>query len=337
MKIEENYSLLPHNTFGIDVKTRWFIEYESEAELKKIHTDEYFFSFPFLQIGKGSNLLFLSGFDGIVLHSRIMGIEVLQKNASFVDIKAGAGVAWDDLVAYCVEQNWGGIENLSFIPGETGAAAVQNIGAYGAEIKDCLLEVHAYNMETGDKEIFSNAECKFAYRESIFKTTHSGNYILTHVVLRLSVQPVFNLEYGNLKEVLSSQPEINLQAIRNAVIQIRKNKLPDPEKNGNAGSFFKNPYIGRKHYEYLTRTYPGMPHYPVDEERVKIPAAWLIDQCGWKGKQMGHAAVHNEQPLVLVNTGGATGAEIAALAEAIQQDISKVFLIDLEPEVQYVE
>ena len=336
MIIEENYSLLRHNTFGIDVKTRWFIEYESEAELKKILTDEYFLSLPFLQIGEGSNLLFLSDFDGIIMHSRIMGIEVLQKNTSFVDIKAGAGVMWEDLVAHCVEQNWGGIENLSFIPGETGAAAVQNIGAYGAEIKDCLLEVHAYNIETGVKEIFSNADCKYAYRESIFKTTHSGKYILTHVVLRLSTQPVFNLEYGNLKEVLSSQPEINLWAIRNAIIRIRENKLPDPKKTGNAGSFFKNPYICKEHYEVLKLTYPEIPHYPVDEDVVKVPAAWLIDQCGWKGKQMGRAAVHNEQPLVLVNTGGATGADIATLAEAIRQDVKKVFLIDLEPEVLYI-
>ncbi len=336
MRIEENYSLLAHNTFGINIKTRWFIEYKSEEELQKILSDEYFYSLPFFHIGEGSNLLFLGDFDGIILHSNITSIEIVQQTSDFTDIKTGAGVVWDDLVAYCVQQNWGGIENLSLIPGETGAAAVQNIGAYGAEIKDCLLEVHAYNIETGEKEIFSNADCQFAYRESIFKTTHRGKYILTHVVLRLSNIPVFNLEYGNLKEILSAQHELSLQTIRNAVIKIRENKLPDPKKMGNAGSFFKNPYICIAHYEGLKQHYPEIPHYPVNEEVVKVPAAWLIDQCGWKGKCIGHAAVHEKQPLVLVNTGEATGKDIVTLAEAIQNDVKKKFFIDLEPEVLYI-
>ena len=202
MKIFENYSLLKHNTFGLDVKTRWFVEYEDESELQKLLSDEYFFSMPFIHIGQGSNLLFLGDYPGVVVHSLIKDIEILDENDNEVWIKAGAGIDWDNFVAYCVSKSWSGIENLSLIPGEVGASAVQNIGAYGVEACNVLAEVHTYNIETGEKQLFVNEDCKFAYRHSIFKEeSHKGKYFITHVVYKLSKKPVYNLEYGNLKEV----------------------------------------------------------------------------------------------------------------------------------------
>ncbi len=336
MKIEENYSLLHHNTFRLDVKTRWFVEYESEDDLKKLLSDEYFFSQAFWHIGQGSNLLFLGDFNGIIVHSAIRDITILEESDQSVSVKVGAGIVWDDFVGYCVTRGWGGIENLSLIPGEVGAAAVQNIGAYGSEVSDCITEVHAYSLETGEKCIFTNAECRFEYRKSFFKKEpNKGKYFVTHVVFELNKQPVYNLEYGNLKEMLQGK-EINLETVRNAVIAVRESKLPDPKVIGNAGSFFMNPYICIAHYEGLKKKYPDIPHYPVNEEVVKVPAAWLIDRCGLKGRIMGGAAVHEKQPLVLVNQGNATGDEIASLAEEIQKKVMEQFRIELQPEVNYI-
>jgi UDP-N-acetylmuramate dehydrogenase len=336
MRIEQNYSLLKHNTFGLDVKTRYFVEYENEADLQKLLRDEYFFSQSFWQIGQGSNLLFLGDFDGIIIHSAIGGVEKTEESDDFVWLKVGAGTEWDSLVAYCVRNGWGGLENLSLIPGETGAAAVQNIGAYGAEASGCIEEVHAYFLETGEKRIFSNAECEYTYRSSFFKKPENkGKYYITHVVYKLSKKPEFRLDYGNIKNYLKDQP-VTLETVREAVIAIRESKLPDPKKIGNAGSFFMNPYICPAHYKALKKQYPDMPHYPVNDEVVKVPAAWLIERCGLKGKTIGGASVYEKQPLVIVNRGNATGRDIADLAAEICRAVKEKFFIDLQPEVNYI-
>ncbi len=335
MFIEQNYPLLSHNTFGIEAATRWFISYDNEDELRKILSDEYFLSQPVLHIGAGSNLLFLSDYEGIILHSRISSIELISEDDHFVELRVGAGMTWDDLVIYTVGKGWGGIENLSNIPGEVGASAVQNIGAYGCEAKDVIVEVTAYDMQTGEKHLFGNKDCEFGYRHSIFKGKWKGRFIVTHVTFRFSKQPQFSLEYGNLKQVLDGK-EINLQTVRDAVITVRASKLPDPEVLGNAGSFFMNPFVSRSQYELLKEEYPDIPSYPVSENSVKIPAAWLIDHCGLKGFQQGNAAVHDKQPLVLVNKGGATGKEIASLAEKVREQVKAKFNIEINPEVAYI-
>ena len=336
MRIEQNYSLLKHNTFGLDVKTKYFVEYESEADLQKLLHDEFFFSQCFWHIGHGSNLLFLGDFDGIIVHSAIMGIEKIKEDAHSVWLKVGAGNDWDSLVAFCVENGWGGLENLSLIPGETGAAAVQNIGAYGAEVSERIEEVHAYSLETGEKRFFSNADCEYSYRNSFFKKSENkGKYYVTHVVFKLSKQPEFRPDYGNIREYLAGKP-VSLQTMREAVIAVRESKLPDPKKTGNAGSFFMNPYTSMEHFQILKKSYPDIPHYPVDEEIVKVPAAWLIEQCGLKGKTSGGAAVHERHALVIINQNRATGQEIASLAEEICNAVKEKFDIELQPEVNYI-
>lgn len=336
MRIEQNYSLLKHNTFNLDVKTRWFLEYENETDLENLLKDEYFFSQTFWHIGQGSNLLFLSDFSGVIVHSAIKGIDLIREDADHVYLKVGAAEDWDQLVAYCVEQGWGGIENLSLIPGEVGASAIQNIGAYGVEAADSIEEVHAYFLKSGEKRIFTTAECKYAYRHSFFKEEENrGLYYITHVVYRLQKNPQYQLDYGNLREQLEGK-EINLKTIREAVIAIRQAKLPDPKEQGNAGSFFKNPYVCKEHFIALQKEYPTLPHYEVNEEVVKIPAAWLIDKAGLKGKTLGGAAVHDKQPLVIVNKEQATGNDIAMLAAEIQRIVSDKYGIELTPEVNYI-
>jgi UDP-N-acetylmuramate dehydrogenase len=336
MRIEQNYSLLKHNTFGLDVKTNYFVEYETEVDLQKLLCDEFFLSQRILHIGQGSNLLFLDDFDGIILHSAIQGIEKLKEDEHSVWLQVGSGNDWDSLVAYCVEQGWGGLENLSQIPGEAGASAVQNIGAYGTEVSERIEEVHTYSLETGEKQIFSNTDCEYSYRNSFFKKAENkGKHFIVSVVLKLDKQPEFRLDYGNLRKCLTGKP-VSLQTIREAVIAIRKSKLPDPNKTGNAGSFFVNPYCSMKHFQTLKDHYPNIPFYPVDENRVKIPAAWLIEQCGWKGKATGGAAVHEKHALVIINQNRATGREIASLAEEIRKTVAEKFNLELQPEVNYI-
>jgi len=335
MNINENFSLLPFNTFGMDVKCRYFIEYSNTDELNKILTGNLLANDNFLHIGRGSNLLFLSDYKGIILHSGIHFISVTEETNDHVLVDVGSGVIWDDVVDHCVKQGWYGAENLSLIPGETGAAAVQNIGAYGAEIQDIIESVSTMDM-AGNIRIFTKKECGYGYRESIFKKELKGKLIVTSVRLKLSKKPAFNLRYQQLEADVKKTGELSLENIRKTIVATRQYKLPDPAINGNAGSFFMNPVVSVDIFNAIRQMHPTVPHYQVSDEWVKIPAAWLIDQCGWKGKSLGRAGVHDKQPLVLINKGGATGEEIVALAKKIQQDVKSTFNIDLHPEVNYI-
>ena len=337
MNIYTDYSLKSRHTFGMDVKTALFIEYATKEELKEILQNQQLEEGRWLHIGGGSNLLFMGDYSGTILHSSIKGYEVLSEDAEEVVVRVGAGEVWDDFVAYTVAQGWYGAENLSWIPGEVGASAVQNIGAYGVEAKDLIVNVETIEVATGEERIFSNAECAYAYRESIFKLSLKGQYIVTHVSYRLKKTSSYHLDYGNVRaELAKANFDLTLANVRQVIIDIRQAKLPDPNVQGNAGSFFMNPIVPRAHFEALLKDYPQIPHYEVDADRVKIPAAWMIDQCGWKGKRLGNAGVHDKQALVLVNCGGATGAEVVRLSEEIQQSVFKMFGIQIYPEVNFI-
>ncbi|MBQ8442393.1 MAG: UDP-N-acetylmuramate dehydrogenase [Bacteroides sp.] len=337
MKIFRDYSLLPHNTFGMDVKASLFIEYDSVDELKEVLTryvPEHTRWFP---IGGGSNLLFTEDFPGVILHSAIKGMDVIHEDAEEIIVRVGAGEVWDDFVAAAVEKEWYGTENLSLIPGEVGASAVQNIGAYGVEAKDLIVEVETVEVTSGEIRIFKNEACGYAYRESVFKRSLKHRYIVTQVSYRLKKTPCFHLDYGNVRSELEKQGcALTLENVRRTIIAIRQSKLPDPMIQGNAGSFFMNPVVPREQFEALLAAYPQMPHYEMDAKNVKIPAAWMIDQCGWKGKQWGRAGVHDKQALVLVNLGGATGKEVIALSEAIQKSVYETFGVSISPEVNFI-
>jgi len=336
MNTNQHISLLPYNTFGINAKADYFIEYDSIADLQAVLQMDIVKQNRILHIGSGSNLLFLKDFEGVVLHSAIKDITGTREDVDSAYLEVGSGVVWDDLVAYCVLNGLGGIENLSLIPGEVGASAVQNIGAYGVEVQDIILEVNAVEIETATVRTFSNEECHYGYRSSIFKNELKGKYIITSVLFRLDKKPKFKLNYQHLEEEVLKCGEVNLQTIRQTIIAVRESKLPDPKVLGNAGSFFMNPIIAKTLFVSLQEKYPNIPHYVVSETEEKVPAGWLIDQCGWKGKQIGRAGVHDKQALVLVNLGGATGAEIVHLAEQIQSSVKETFGIELRPEVNYI-
>lgn len=322
------------NTFGIDVSASSFFEYHSEDELqKKIETGDI--SMPYLHIGSGSNLLFIKDYEGTVLHSRITEIEVIAENENQVSVRVGAGMIWDDFVAYCVGKGWYGLENLSLIPGEVGASAVQNIGAYGVEVKDFITSVDTISI-FGKKRVFQTRECEYAYRKSIFKRPEMKSVFVTYVTFCLSKKESYTLDYGTIRQELTKYSIVDLETLRRVIIEIRESKLPDPKILGNAGSFFMNPIVSRVRFEELQRQFPSMPHYDIDEERVKIPAGWMIDQCGWKGKALGPAAVHDKQALVLVNLGGATGSDIVALSDAVRASVYEKFRIEIFPEVNFI-
>lgn len=336
MKITENFSLKAFNTFGIETSARWFASFSSADELRKITSSSVYHSSPSLLIGRGSNLLFLGNYPGLVLHSTHQKVRVVEHDNSTVLLEAGAGMLWDDLVAYAVKNNWWGIENLSLIPGEVGAAAVQNIGAYGVEFCDVIDSVYVLNLSTGQEMKLSVSDCGYGYRTSIFKTSARGEFAVLSVRLRLSraAEPCFS--YPHLEEEVLKRGKADLATIRETVIAIRTAKLPDPVVLGNAGSFFMNPVVPVEKWSQLNKEYPEMPNYKVSDHQVKIPAAWLIEQCGWKGRNLGNAGVYEYQPLVLVNRGGATGREIADLAALIQQSVDERFGIQLIPEVNYI-
>ncbi len=336
--ILENISLKPYNTFGLDVNADYFVEVNHLSEIQEIlHKKDPRFE-NMLILGGGSNLLLTQNFHGLVLKNNLKGIEVLEETDELVLIKAGAGENWHQFVLTCVKAGFGGIENLSLIPGTVGAAPMQNIGAYGVEIKDVFFSLEALNLETLEKEIFDNHTCKFGYRESIFKHEAKGKYMITSVVFRLQKFPKLHLEYGAIKDTLKEMGVENpgIKEVSDAVIQIRQSKLPDPAEIGNSGSFFKNPEIYLDHFEKLKSEFPGIPSYPIDEKTVKVPAGWLIEQAGWKGKKINNIGVHKKQALVLVNYGGGNGNEIKELSQNIQADIFEKFGINLHAEVNII-
>lgn len=333
MKDLSNYSLLHHNTFGINACCSRFLEYADIDEAKQVAAILRETSSPYMIIGGGSNLLLTKDFEGIVVHSAVKGISF---HAS--EICCGSGEVWDDVVDYCVSHHLYGAENLSLIPGDVGASAVQNIGAYGVEVRELITVVEAVEIATGEVRVIPNAECDYAYRQSRFKGEWKNRYLITHVTYRMQTAYEPRLDYGNIRSALECQgiSSPTAQQLRQVIIDIRQAKLPDPKVTGNAGSFFMNPVVSREAYEALAVRYEGMPHYTVDESHEKIPAGWMIDQCGWKGKSMGRAGVHDKQALVLVNRGGATGNDVVALCQAIQRDVKEKFGIEIHPEVNII-
>jgi len=328
-----DYSLKGHNTFGIEARCRRFLEYETVEEAVEIAGILGREHSPYIIIGGGSNLLLTGDFDGIVVHSALKGYSIEDNR-----MICGSGMTWDDVVQVSLDNGLYGAENLSLIPGDAGASAVQNIGAYGAEAKDVILSVDAVEIPTGRQCVISREECAFGYRQSRFKQDWKNRYLITHVTYEFSTDFKPRLDYGNIRSELERQGIGNPtpQQLRQTIIDIRREKLPDPEVTGNAGSFFMNPVVSREQFEQLLAQYPDMPHYHVDDEQEKIPAGWLIDQCGWKGRNMGRAGVHPKQALVLVNLGGATGQEIVDLCNAIRQDVQQQFGVEIKPEVNIV-
>jgi len=337
MKIIKNYDLTKLNTFGIPVQAKFFVELEKELDLKELFTTPEFKNNEKLFLGGGSNILFTKDFDGIVILNKLNGIEILEEDPENVLIKSMGGEIWHNLVLFTVNKGYWGIENLSLVPGTVGAAPMQNIGAYGVEIKDVLEKVEAYEIESGEKRVFSNQECEFGYRESVFKNKLKGKYFISAVILKLSKKENKNIEYRVLQEYLEKNKiEIrNVKDISNVVIEIRKSKLPDPKILGNAGSFFKNVFVEKNKLEELKQSYPDMPSFE-EEGVVKIPAGWLIEQCGWKGKKLGNVGVHEKQALVLINYGGATGEEVKNLSDQIISSVFSKFGINLTREVNLI-
>ena len=338
MTVQTNVQLKPFNTFGIEAKAKYFVEISTIVELQNILQNPDYQGIERLILGGGSNLLLTKDFDGLVIKINIKGFEVVKENDDNIWIKSGAGVAWHDLVMHCVNQNYAGIENLSLIPGTVGAAPMQNIGAYGIEIKDVFEDLEAIEIATGKTKIFDQQICNFGYRESIFKHEAKGKYIILNVTFKLNKKPTFYVEYGAIKDTLAEMgiAELSIKAISDAVIHIRQSKLPNPAEIGNAGSFFKNPEIQKTQFEKLKAQFPTIPSYPVSETTTKVPAGWLIEQAGWKGQRFGNVGVHAKQALVLVNYGGGKGEEIKTLSQKIQVSVKEKFGIQLSAEVNFV-
>jgi UDP-N-acetylmuramate dehydrogenase len=336
MILSGNASLRKYNTFGLDYKALHLIRVRSEREARQLFDGTFHLKKPFLVSGSGSNILYRSDFRGTIILPDIKGIRVTEVNKDAVTISAGAGIEWDNLVEWCVDKDYSGLENLSLIPGKVGAVPVQNIGAYGTEIKDVILRVKCISTIDGSVKYFSNEECRFGYRESIFKKELKGKYLVVRVffILNTSLKP--NLEYGSLNDEIEKLGKPTLKNIRQAVINIRRSKLPDPEEIGNAGSFFKNPVVEKSLADNLKKKYPEMPCYPGRPGQMKLAAGWLIDKCKWKGFRSGDAGVHNKQALVLVNYGNASGTEIFELSEKIRVSVLKEFGVGLEREVEVI-
>ena len=333
MTIRDNCSLAARNTFGMDVRADHMLEWSTPDELKSQLAD---IEKPVLMIGSGSNLLFMGDFCGTVIHSTVSSIEILGSTDDHVHVRVGSGVIWDDFVAWCIINGLWGVENLSAIPGEVGASAVQNIGAYGVEAKDVIDTVQTVCLADGGERDFSNAECRYSYRQSVFKNELKGQYAVSYVIFTLSRIPQPKLGYGSIAQEVEALGGPTLENIRKAVIKARESKLPDPKVMGNAGSFFMNPVIPASRFEALKAEWPEIPSYPAQEGMIKVPAGWLIEKAGWKGRSLGPAAVYEKQALVLVNKGGATGADIKRLADSIIEDVKKKFGIILQTEVNYI-
>ena len=338
MKVLENYSLKTLNTFGLDIKTRWFAEINSVESLQALLKDQRFQSVPKMILGGGSNILFKDDFDGLIIHNRIDFVKIISEDENYIFISAGAGMTWHSFVLYTIDHNYPGLENLSLIPGCVGAAPIQNIGAYGVEIKNTFHQLNALNMTDGSLRTFTAEDCRFGYRDSIFKQEERNRYVIVDVTFRLTKNASLNTTYGTIEEQLKimniSHPTI--RDISNAVIAIRKSKLPDPEIIGNAGSFFKNPEVPIHFYNKLKENYPAIVGYPSSSGNYKLAAGWLIEQCGWKGKRIANTGMHERQALVLINYGGATGKELIAHAELVQKSVLEKFGVDLEMEVNII-
>lgn len=338
MNIRHNFSLKQYNTFGLNVTAKQFASFSFVDELIELLNYSKQSTLNEFILGGGSNILFTNDIAGIILKNDLKGIELIKEDEHHYYVKAAAGENWHQFVLHCINHNYAGLENLSLIPGNVGASPMQNIGAYGAEIKDVFENLEALNKKDNTVHTFSNNDCHFGYRESIFKSKYKNKFVILNVTFRLNKMPVLNTSYGAIKQELKNMhvKELSIQAISQAVINIRSSKLPDPNKIGNAGSFFKNPTISTKEFQSLQNNYTNMPHYSVDETHVKIPAAWLIEQCGWKGYRNEDAGVHINQPLVLVNYGNAGGKKIYELSEKILQSVKNKFGIELEREVNVV-
>lgn len=338
MNIQKNYPLKNLNTFGIDVKAQLFADIKSEEQLYLLLTDKNFKEIPKFVLGGGSNILFTQDFPGIVIKNSIPGIEIIQEGKEYVHVKAGAGEIWHDLVLFCIDKNLGGIENLSLIPGTVGAAPMQNIGAYGQEFKNVFEYLEGFYIDSGKKRTFVKDECRYGYRDSIFKRELKSKFVITSVDLQLSKNPVLKLNYGTVKEELEKLNIENatIKNVSDVICKIRKSKLPDPKQIGNAGSFFKNPEVSEDIFSKLKYQFPAIIGYPLDNKKVKLAAGWLIEQCGWKGKRVGNTGSHSRQALVLVNYGGAKGSEVLSLAEEIKESVKNKFGIELEEEINIV-
>lgn len=339
MRIYQNISLKPYNTFGITATASQFVELNTLEEVQVLCKTFNLTDRKLLVLGGGSNILLTKDFEGMAIKINLKGIKVVHTDETSVLVEAMAGEVWHEFVEFCVQNNWGGIENLSLIPGCVGAAPMQNIGAYGAEIKAVFDSLTAVEIASGELVNFSNEQCEFGYRESVFKNKFKGKYIIVSVTFKLSKNPVLNYSYGAIQEVLHqkgiTQPTI--QDVSNAVIEIRKSKLPDPKELGNAGSFFKNPEIPLHLYNQIKAEYPTIPGYPTSQNQVKVPAGWLIEQCQWKGKKVGNTGAHQHQALVLVNYGEANGNEVLSLAKEIQQSVLDKFHVHINPEVNIID
>ena len=333
MKDITNYSLKQHNTFGIEAKCSRYIEFSNQDEAVEVAKVLRQSGTPYLIIGGGSNLLLTHDFEGTVVRSAIRGVEFDGNR-----VCCGSGETWDDVVAATIDKGLFGAENLSLIPGDVGACAVQNIGAYGVEAKDIIECVWAVEIATGEQKKLERADCDYGYRHSRFKDEWAAKYLITRVDFSLSREFRPQLDYGNIRSELARQgiDEPTAAQLRQVIIAIREAKLPDPKVVGNAGSFFMNPVVSREKLEQLLASYPQMPHYYINERQEKIPAGWMIDQCGWKGRNMGAAGVHDKQALVLVNLGGATGGDILTLCQTIQCDVFNRFGVEIKPEVNII-
>lgn len=336
IQFSENVSLKPFNTFGLDVKARHFASFNTvealQEQLKVIG------EVPLLVLGGGSNLLLTQDFDGYVLRNELKGISVIEENEDHIFVESQAGESWHQFVLHCIAEGWAGVENLSLIPGTVGAAPMQNIGAYGIEIKEVFESLKAVEISSGEIHSFNKEACEFGYRESVFKKALKGKYIITSVTFKLNKSPKFNTSYGAISDTLEEMgvTELNIRAVSDAVIKIRQSKLPDPKEIGNAGSFFKNPEVEKIDFEGLKAEFPSIPGYQLPENRVKIPAAWLIEQAGWKGKTFGQIGIHKNQPLVLVNYGNGKGSDLKDLAFKVQASVRDHFGIILTPEVNII-
>ena len=338
MEIQENVSLRPYNTFGFEATARYFVAITAVEQLQQLLSDPRWVATPKWILGGGSNVLLTRDVDALVIRNEIKGIEIVRQNDDQVLLRVGAGEDWHEFVLHCVEMGYGGAENLSLIPGTVGAAPMQNIGAYGVEIKDIFEELQAVETTTGALRTFDAAACAFGYRESVFKTSLKDKYIITSVTFRLQKKPVYNVSYGDIQKTLDEMDvlEPSVRTISEAVIKIRQSKLPDPAQIGNAGSFFKNPEIPKAQFEALKSNFPALPGYPVGDDKVKVPAGWLIEQAGWKGHRAGAVGIHDRQALVLVHHGGGVGQQVKELAAAVQASVMEKFGIRLTAEVNYL-